>query len=58
MSKDFFAGSLIGFVVMLWLVSSPWSDNAKYRNAIKECEKTLPRDQQCKVIGVPDYGNK
>lgn len=54
MSKDFFAGALIGFVIMLWLVAAPWSDTSKYRAAIKECERTLARDKQCKVIGVPE----
>ena len=52
MSKDFFAGGLISCVIMLWLMASPWSDTTKYRNAIKECERTIPRDQHCKVIGV------
>ena len=54
MNKDFFAGALISFVIMLWLMASPRSDTTKYRKAIKECEQTLPRDKHCKVIGVPE----
>jgi hypothetical protein len=54
MTRDFFWAAFLGFIVAVWLVNSPWSDNAKYREAIKECEKSLPRDKHCKVIGVPE----
>lgn len=43
-------GTLMGCVLLSTL---PFSDAEKYRRAIKECEKTLPRDQHCIVIGVP-----
>ena len=52
--KDFWSGIVFGFVIAVWAFNSPWSDNMKYRNAIQECEKSLPRDQHCKVIGVPN----
>ena len=52
--RTYVEGALIGFIMALWLALAPWSDNAKYRTAIKECERTLPRDQHCKVIGVPE----
>ena len=58
MSRDTFWGFFLGMVVMAWMVSNPWSDNTKYRQAIKECEKTLPRDQHCVVIGVPESWEK
>ena len=54
MTRDFFWASVFGFMLAVWLLNSPWSDSTKYKEAIKQCEKTLPRDQHCKVIGVPE----
>lgn len=54
MKSDLVAGIIIGFMVVVWLNAAPFSDASKYRESLKECEKSLPRDQQCKVIGVPD----
>jgi len=51
--KDFWWGIFLGLVISVWCLNHPWSDNTKYRKAIQECERTLPRDQNCKVIGVP-----
>ena len=51
--KDFWWGIAFGFMIAIFVVHSPWGDISKYRKAIEECERTLPRDQQCKVIGVP-----
>jgi hypothetical protein len=53
MSKDIFWASVMGFIVAVWLYNSPWSDNTKYRQAIQECEQSLPRDQNCKIIAIP-----
>lgn len=52
--KLFLAGALAGWFVAGMLNSLPLSDASKYRAAIAECEKSLPRDQNCKVIGVKD----
>jgi hypothetical protein len=52
--RPYVEGAFIGFMIAVWVFNSPWSDNTKYRNAIHECQKTLPRDQHCKVIGVPE----
>jgi capsular polysaccharide biosynthesis protein len=41
---------LLGIVVSVGMVSS------QYHDAIKECEKALPRDKHCKIIGVVDDG--
>jgi hypothetical protein len=46
-------GILMGFLIGAMLNTLPFSDAERYRRAIKECEKTLPRDQHCVVIGVP-----
>lgn len=43
--------TLIGVLV---LESSQYSDGSKYRAAMAECERTLPRDKHCHVIGVID----
>jgi hypothetical protein len=53
MNRDVFWGFFLGVIVMVWLNASPWSDATLYQRALKECERTLPRDQHCKVIGVP-----
>lgn len=31
---------------------------SNYKRAIQECEKSLPRDKHCKVIGVVDDGQR
>jgi hypothetical protein len=51
--KDVFAGMLFGWMIAMILIAAPFSDTSKYRAALKECEQTLPRDQHCKVVGVP-----
>lgn len=45
-------GVALGFLLAVFLNATPYSDAAKYRAAIKECEKSLPRDQRCVVIGI------
>jgi hypothetical protein len=54
MTKDNLWSILLGFLIGAILNTMPFADGEKYRRAIKECEKTLPRNQNCKVIGVPD----
>lgn len=44
---------LVGLVFSAGMVSSPLME---YHDAIKECEKSLPRDKHCKIIGVVDDG--
>jgi hypothetical protein len=53
MKNDVLWGFILGVMVMVWLSASPWSDASLYRNAIKECEKSLPRDEHCVIIGLP-----
>lgn len=50
---SFIAGGLIGITLMLLIQSCSFTDTAKYREAIHECEKSLPRDQHCVVVGLP-----
>ena len=52
MDSKFATAFAFGFVVAAFLFTLPVSDSTKYRTAIKECEKSLPRDQHCIVIGV------
>lgn len=47
-------GFLLGIILCGVLVNLPNSALKKYEKAIEECEKSLPRDQHCKVIGVVD----
>jgi hypothetical protein len=41
---------LLGIVVSIGMVSSPLME---YHNAIKECEKALPRDKHCEITATP-----
>jgi hypothetical protein len=56
---DFFAtflfGGLVAVMVLMGLIeTSPTSHKNVVDNAIKECEKSLPRDQHCKIIAIPE----
>ena len=46
----------MGIVVSGAILNLPNSPINKYEDAIKECEKSLPRDKHCKIIGVVDDG--
>lgn len=52
--NDFSLGFVLATVVIGVIANLPFSNVTKYDNAIKECEKILPRDKHCKVIGVVD----
>jgi hypothetical protein len=52
--NDFALGFVLATVVIGVVANLPFSNVVKYDNAIKECEKALPRDKHCKVIGVID----
>ncbi len=49
---DFKTGFLLAFILFAVLNSLPFADAARFRKAIAECEKNLPRDQTCDVKGV------
>lgn len=51
-------GFILGFTVAIVIMALPSSDASLYRKAIDECEKTLPRNQHCKVMGIPEEENK
>lgn len=51
------AGFLVGIFVAITLTLMPISDASLYQSAIKECQRQLPRDQRCKVVGVIDESN-
>ena len=53
-TKDTAYGILFGFMIFSILNRMPFSDAYKYRAAIQECEKSLPRDQHCRVVGVAE----
>jgi hypothetical protein len=54
MTRDTVYAILLGFVICTIVHTLPFTDSEQYRRAIKECERTLPRDKHCKVIGVPE----
>jgi len=48
-----FLGIWIGFVILFMLIKYTDNDLTQYRVIKTECEKTLPRNQECKLVGVP-----
>lgn len=47
-------GALITLVGLMALIdASPASHKNIVETAIKECEKSLPRDQHCKIVALP-----
>lgn len=54
MTKDTAYAIVLGFLICAILNTMPFADAEKYRRAKQECEKSLPRNKQCKVIGVPE----
>lgn len=46
-------GFIFGIIAMVVVNTFPFTDSAKYRDAIKQCEKTLPRNEHCVVVGLP-----
>lgn len=53
MTKEW-AYIVVGFMIAAILNTMPFADAEKYRRAIEQCEKPLPRNQHCKVVGVPE----
>lgn len=58
MTKDNMWCIVLGFLIFSILSTMPFADAEKYRRAKQECEKTLPRNQECKIIGVPKAANE
>lgn len=57
-SKEFwgavFAGVVIGFVLCAAVASLPGSKINIYDRAKEQCERSLPRDQHCVIVAVPE----
>jgi hypothetical protein len=52
--ENFVGGCIVGaFILGLFLTLVPSSYHAQAKAAITECERTLPRNQECMVIAVP-----
>jgi hypothetical protein len=49
---DFGLGFMCGWVLFVALNSMPFTDSTKYKGALAVCEKSLPRDKHCEVIGI------
>ena len=52
--NDFSIGFVVAILIIGVIANLPFSNVTKYNDAIKECEKSLPRDKHCKVIRVID----
>ena len=57
MSKDektaLIAGIIIGAMLVTMLTMVPWSYHSKALKALEQCEKDLPRSQECVITAVP-----
>ena len=50
----FFMGMIVAFIIVLFVsIIFPSEQIKLYKEAINECEKTLPRNQHCVVVAVP-----
>lgn len=50
----FFAGCFVGMFVFAGALSMiPTSLVKQANDAVHECEKSLPRDQNCKIVALP-----
>lgn len=49
----FFGGFIAIVLLMAAIDFSPNSHKNIVENALKECEKSLPRDQHCKIVALP-----
>jgi hypothetical protein len=49
----FFGGFIAVVLLMAAIDLSPTSYKNVVDNALKECEKSLPRDQHCKIVALP-----
>ena len=48
-------GLFSGLILSIGIASvNPYSSMNKIDRAISECEKSLPRDQHCVMVGVPE----
>lgn len=49
-----FSGMVIGiFIVIALIDTSPTSYKNIVETSLKECEKSLPRDQHCTIVAIP-----
>lgn len=49
-----FMGIVIGIILTGLILNHHGTPFNTMRTAIEECEKTLPRNQHCKIIAIPD----
>lgn len=57
MSRDekaaLIAGMIIGAMLVTGITMLPWSYHSKAVKALEQCEKDLPRSQECVITAVP-----
>lgn len=47
-------GVLVGMVLTGVILANTPSYHARAKQATEECQATLPRDQYCKIVAVPE----
>lgn len=50
---DFKSGFILAFILLTIFNSLPFADAARFKKAMADCERNLPRDQFCDVQAVP-----
>jgi len=48
----FIVGVFVGTFLFAMVMLTPWSYHYKAVKAIESCEQSLPRDQECILVGV------
>lgn len=61
--SDFFLAVCVGVFVGVFIIAfgETYFDNSntnRIRSAIEVCEKSLPRDQNCKIVAIPVVKDK
>ena len=52
--ENFIGGIAFGIWLILGMLSLPGSEISKIDKIKQECERSLPRNQTCKLIAVPN----
>jgi hypothetical protein len=47
------AGIILGAILVTVITMVPWSYHSQAVRAKEQCEKTLPRNQECVITAVP-----
>ena len=52
-TDEFWGGVILTTIVVVCLNLMPWAYRTQAVKALEECEKTLPRNQECMITAIP-----